>query len=88
MDLNILVVDDDQVICESTCILLSELGMKGEWVVSGRAAVDQVELRYNSGEGYFAVLLDWKMPDMDGIATAGNPQACETIMCPSSLYPL
>ena len=69
VDLNILVVDDDQVICESTCILLSELGMKGEWVVSGRAAVDQVELRYNSGRDYFAVLLDWKMPDMDGIAT-------------------
>ena len=72
VDLNILVVDDDQVICESTCILLSELGMKGEWVVSGRAAVDQVELRYNSGRDYFAVLLDWKMPDMDASQPPGK----------------
>ncbi len=75
-DLDILVVDDDQVICESACILLSELGMHGEWVLSGREAVEHVGKRHKSGTDYFAVLLDWKMPDMDGLATAGKIREC------------
>jgi len=68
-DLNILVVDDDQVVCESACLTLSDLGMIGEWVLSGREAVDLVDRRHKDGRDYFAVLLDWKMPDMDGIET-------------------
>jgi len=69
LDLNILVVDDDQVICESTCLILSDLGMEGEWVLSGREAVKRVEERHEGQNDYFAVLLDWKMPDMDGVET-------------------
>ncbi len=65
--LNVLVVDDDQMICESTEFLLSEMGMTGEWVLSGKEAVERVEERHKKGEDYFAVLIDWKMPDMDGI---------------------
>ncbi len=69
ISLNILVVDDDQAICESTCLLLAELGMDGEWVLSGREAVERVKTRHEAGSDYFAVLIDWKMPDMDGVAT-------------------
>lgn len=69
LGLNVLVVDDDQVICESTCILLSELGMTGEWVLSGREAVEHVEMRHRNNSDYFAILMNWKMPDMDGAAT-------------------
>jgi len=68
-NLSVLVVDDDQVICESACLLLSELSMEGEWVLSGREAVKQVETRHKNDNDYFAVLIDWKMPNMDGLAT-------------------
>ncbi len=69
VDLNVLVVDDDQIICESSCLLMSELGLTSEWVLSGREAVERVEERHNNNNDYFAVLIDWKMPDMDGVAT-------------------
>jgi len=70
LNLNVLVVDDDEISCESACLLLSSLGMKSEWVLSGREAVARVEERRRNADDYFAVLLDWNMPEMDGVATA------------------
>ncbi len=70
IDLPVLVADDDQIACESTCFVLNELGMLGEWVLTGREAVERVTERHREENDYFAVILDWKMPDMDGIATA------------------
>ena len=42
----------------------------GEWVLSGREAVERCYVRHELKDDYFAVILDWKMPDMDGIETA------------------
>ncbi len=70
LDLPILVADDDEMACESTCEVLEELGMKGEWVLSGEEAVDRVVRRHRDDDDYYAVILDWKMPGMDGLATA------------------
>lgn len=69
-DLPVLVADDDPVTRESTALLLSELGMKAERCSSGREAVRMAEKRHLEKDDYFAVLLDWRMPEMDGIATA------------------
>jgi CheY-like chemotaxis protein/anti-sigma regulatory factor (Ser/Thr protein kinase) len=69
IDLPVLVADDDEISCESACEMLNEMGMKSEWVLSGREAVDLVVERQNMQKGFFAVILDWKMPDMDGVAT-------------------
>ncbi len=69
-DLPVLVVDDDQYACEATCAVLDDLGMKGEWVLSGAEAVRRIWETNQRGEDFFAVILDWKMPDMDGIETA------------------
>lgn len=69
VDLPILVADDDEAACASTCLILSELGMKGEYVLSGQEAVDRVSARHNCEDDYFAVILDWKMPGMDGVET-------------------
>ncbi len=64
----VLVIDNDQVICESACLLLAELGMEGEWVLSGKEALKRVEVMQEKGESLFAVLTDWKMDDMDGVS--------------------
>ncbi len=70
MVLPVLVVDDDKISCESACDILEEIGMKGDWVLSGREAVCKVVEKHRQNEDYFAVILDWKMPEMDGIQTA------------------
>ena len=68
-DLHILVADDDPVSCESACCILNDLGMTSEWALSGRAAVDRVMTRHRQGRDFFAVIVDWKMPDMSGLET-------------------
>lgn len=69
-NLPVLVVDDDRFDCESACRILDELGMKSEGVLSGREAVARVREAKEEENDYFAVILDWKMPDMDGVQTA------------------
>ena len=70
MNLPVLVVDDDKTCCESTIATLKEIGITGEWVLSGREAVECCYARHELKNDYFAVILDWKMPEMDGIETA------------------
>ncbi|MDE5992813.1 MAG: response regulator, partial [Oscillospiraceae bacterium] len=65
--LPVLVAADEESTCENACRMLNEMGMNGEWVTDGKSAVEKVMLRHNNGEDYFAVILDWKMPEMDGI---------------------
>ena len=70
LDLPVLVVDDDKTCCESTVATLQEIGIAGEWVLTGKEAVERCYARHETNSDYFAVILDWKMPKMDGIATA------------------
>lgn len=70
MNLPVLVVDDDKTCCESTIATLKEIGITGEWVLFGREAVERCYARHELKNDYFAVILDWKMPEMDGIETA------------------
>jgi len=69
IDLPILVADDDLEACEYTCCVLTELGMKSEYVLSGAEAVELVDSHHKAEDDYYAVILDWKMPDMDGLET-------------------
>ena len=48
---------------------MAELGVKAEWALSGREAVKMVEEHHLNGEDYNFVLVDWKMPDMNGLQT-------------------
>ncbi|WP_343249026.1 PAS domain-containing hybrid sensor histidine kinase/response regulator [Diplocloster hominis] len=67
--LPVLVVDDDQITCESATALLNELGMRGYWVLSGAEALRIVCEAHARREDFYAVILDWKMPEMDGLET-------------------
>jgi two-component system sensor histidine kinase/response regulator len=64
-----LIVDDDLVVCEQTSNILRDIGMSGEWVTTGTEAVDRVRANYSRSQYYDYILIDWKMPDMDGIET-------------------
>ena len=67
---SLLVVDDDRDLCESAAATLEDLGAHAEWVQSGGEAVELVEERSRGAEGFRAVLIDWQMTGMDGIACA------------------
>lgn len=69
INLPVLVVDDDKMCCENTVDILKDIGIDGEWVTSGKEAVDKVAKRYQKDENYFAIIIDWQMPEMDGIET-------------------
>ena len=65
--LPVLVVDDDPVSCESTVHVLDELGIEGEAVYSGEEAVERTVERHKQKRDFFAILMDWQMPGMNGI---------------------
>ncbi len=67
---NMLVVDDDRQLCESTVQSLGEIGVTADWTMDGESAVRMAEERHRRHEPYHIILLDWKLPDTDGITTA------------------
>ena len=67
---NMLVVDDDRQLCETTASALHSIGVNAEWTLDGESAVEIVVKRHQRQDGYHIILLDWKLPGMDGIATA------------------
>lgn len=69
-DIPVLVVDDEEDACESLCMMLGELGMKGESCSSGQDAVEAVRCSLKENSPFYAAILDWKMPGMDGVETA------------------
>lgn len=68
-NMHTLIVDDDLLICEQTSAILKDIGMIGEWVTTGQEAVGRVRDKFDSGTYYNFILVDWKMPDMDGLET-------------------
>lgn len=68
--LNILVVDDEQDICEHTALLLEKMKIHAEWVLSGAKAVERVVEVQGSESEFDVCFIDWKMPEMDGVETA------------------
>lgn len=64
-----LVVDNNEDLCQSAVSALQDMGIRAESSLSGEAALQMVEQRHMEGKDYQIVLLDWKMPDMDGIET-------------------
>lgn len=67
---NILVVDDNEELCQSALSSLKEIGIDADSALDGRIAMQMVKERQEKQEGYQIILLDWKMPDMDGVETS------------------
>lgn len=67
--LPVLVVDDEELSCESSCEMLRSLGMDAEYVLSGEAAMERIAKTESEGVKFAVALLDWKMPGKDGLET-------------------
>ena len=65
-----LVVDDDSDICSNVVKAMSETGVEVEYVTSGEEALAKIASAPKHQKPYDLILLDWYMPDMDGMETA------------------
>lgn len=65
--LRALVVDDDFNTCSSVTKMLSTIGMRPDWTTSGKEAVLRVRFAKEQNDQYAAYIIDWLMPDMNGI---------------------
>lgn len=69
-DWNMLVVDDDRQVCENAAASLFSIGIRAEWTLDGETALKMIAEHEKDQEPYQIILLDWKLPGMDGIETA------------------
>ena len=68
-EMTVLIVDDDPVACEHARLVLEKAGIASEISLSGEEAIEKVQLRHARRDPYNLILVDWKMPDLDGVET-------------------
>ena len=68
-NMSVLVIDDDQIALEHAEIILGQVGISCETAESGWEGIDKIRIRHARGEDYNLILIDWRMPEMDGIET-------------------
>ncbi len=67
--MDVLIVDDDEVLLDMAVDTLESLGVNADHAGSGLEALGMITRRHQAGRDYSVVILDWKMPDLDGVET-------------------
>ena len=65
--LHALVADDDTDTCLNVSTMLSKIGMRPEWTISGKEAVIRTKYAVEQGDTFSVFIIDWLIPDMNGI---------------------
>ena len=65
-----LVVDDDFNTCDSVTYMLTQIGMRAEWTLSGKEALLRTRQAVSRGDNYTVYVVDWMLPDMNGLEVA------------------
>jgi len=68
-EMTVLVVDDDPVACKHAKLVLEKAGIAAETASSGKEAIEMTKLRHARRDPYNLILVDWQMPEMDGVET-------------------
>ena len=68
-DVEVLIADDDPILLETAVDTLESLGISADWAKTGMEALEKTRHRHEAGKDYNVVILDWRMPDMNGIET-------------------
>lgn len=68
--LKALVVDDDFNTCDSVTKMLTRIGMRSEWTLSGKEAVLRARQAIEIEDSFSAYIIDWHLPDLNGIEVA------------------
>ncbi|MBR2823407.1 MAG: response regulator [Clostridia bacterium] len=64
-----LIADDDPILLETAADTLASLGVRADQAGSGLEALEMIRRRHEAGNDYNVIILDWKMPDPDGMET-------------------
>ena len=67
--MDVLIVDDDEILLETAADTLESLGVTAFRASGGAEALDMIRKRHETGSDFDIVILDWKMPDIDGVET-------------------
>ena len=67
--MDVLIVDDDEIFLETAVDTLESLGLTADRAESGLEALGMISHRHETGRDYSVVILDWRMPDIDGVET-------------------
>ena len=70
-----LVVDDDVHTCMSVSKMLREIEMRVDWSTSGKEAVIRANEAFEENDAFKVYIIDWLMPDMNGIETVRRIRA-------------
>ena len=65
--MDVLIVDDDPILLETAADTLKSLGVTADCAESASKALEMITHRHETEQDYSIVILDWKMPDIDGI---------------------
>lgn len=65
--LRALIADDNFSTCDSVAKMLHHIGMRPDWVLRGKEAVLHAKQAYELGDEYKAYIIDWLLPDLNGI---------------------
>ena len=68
-EISVLIVDDDPIACQHAQLVLESAGIASEVAESGPQAIEMVRVRHARREPYNLILVDWQMPEMDGVET-------------------
>ena len=71
-DMKVLIIDDDPLACDQAKLVMNQAGIEAESAVSGSQALDMVRLSQARQEPYNLIIVDWQMPEMDGVETTKN----------------
>ena len=74
-EMSVLVIDDDPIACEHAQLVLGQVGVNCEKALSGAEGLQMARVRYARREPYNLILVDWRMPDMDGLETTRQIRA-------------
>ena len=74
-ELCVLVIDDDPIACEHAQLVLGQVGVNCERALSGPEGLQMAKVRHARREPYNLILVDWRMPGMDGIETTRQIRA-------------
>ena len=74
-ELCVLVIDDDPIACEHAQLVLGQVGVNCEKALSGAEGLQMAKVRHARQEPYNLILVDWRMPGMDGLETTRQIRA-------------
>ena len=69
-EMSVLVIDDDPIACEHAQVVLGQVGVSCDTAASGAEGLEMVTVRHARRDAYDLILVDWKMPEMDGVETS------------------